>query len=63
MTKVKIDSKARNMEDKPSFELRPSRVSESASDTDPSGEPEARLAEIVAELAKTHAEYEDKLQV
>ncbi|OQR69019.1 transmembrane protein-like [Tropilaelaps mercedesae] len=25
-------------------------------------EPEARLAEIVAELAKTHAEYEDKLQ-
>lgn len=35
----------------------------SSTDSDPVSEPEARLAEIVAELAKTHAEYEDKLQV
>lgn len=39
------------------------KKSEKGSESESATSSEARLAEIVAELAKTHAEYEDKLQV
>ncbi|XP_022666955.1 transmembrane protein 120A-like [Varroa jacobsoni] len=38
------------------------KKSEKGSESESATSSEARLAEIVAELAKTHAEYEDKLQ-